>query len=960
MNISTAKVISEKREYPAGALRYVREGATNGEWSVYASSVNCERKPEIAELYIFGAEYFRIYIGGKFCTEYSIRSYIFRRAYEVLDIADYLSEGENDITVIACETGEEKRSGFSLELSIDGEFAPLSWRARAYKAVIPPMTYTLSNYIEYFDSSLDDALSPAADVRWGGVRTAEAVSEPFTELVQSRQKAQTRTVYSPHTVVAAEAFSEEKGYETDLCGDGNYCIFASNISCTDDCNITIREIGAMGICIDGGEIKSDEEILLSVGTHFITVLSKWTVSVCICGEGFDIASPIGGKWAVCRVAKAKGGMVYPWNEPKKEDIVPDEALKILHTKDFESLPETRIVANTAPFSLLNRVKMRKYISVPDGFCDEKLAAASPREVASESRGIVNPDGAHSGGATVVSPSPFGAELILDYGTEKVGLVGFDVTAPQGTEIEFMTFEMITESGIRYMGPGSCGSVRCNDGRTRFLSNKKRGFRYLALYFPPCDGEIKLYSADMLETRYPAEAAGDFVSDDKRLCDIYKISVDTAKSCMMDSYVDCPGCEQNVWVGDAAVTAEVNMTCFGEREFDKRYLDMIGDSTDDGVRRVYRTNNPRFLAKKNIVCACFPTFPEGGIPIWSLSWAEQVVSHFMHFGEGENTEKNLRDLDECFNRFFIQTNDRGLLSIDGAWNLIEWADNDLMPCGEVTANNMMLSGVLASAANMYELCGNAEKAEFYREKSRAYRDAVNAYCWDESEHAYVDTVRDEYAYKEYVRFCTEKGREILSFDDYMSLSRVSAQTNTFALLYDCADGDRAEYCKEILLESVKDGNYVSGSPSSVIPNQPKKRVGIGTPFFLYYTLRALYKLGYYDVALGVIRRDWGAMLDDGLKNCVEAFRMKNGEWGRSAAHAWSASPAAFIAEEVLGIKPAKPGYTEFTVAPHACGITKAYGYVPTPYGNIQIKWTVDESGETDIVCHAPAECKRVEK
>ena len=86
--------------------------------------------------------------------------------------------------------------------------------------------------------------------------------------------------------------------------------------------------------------------------------------------------------------------------------------------------------------------------------------------------------------------------------------------------------------------------------------------------------------------------------------------------------------------------------------------------------------------------------------------------------------------------------------------------------------------------MYELIGNAEKAEFYREKSRAYRDAVNAYCWDDGEHAYVDTVRDEYAYKEYVRFCTEKGREILSFDDYTSLSRVSAQTNTFAFLYVC--------------------------------------------------------------------------------------------------------------------------------------------------------------------------------
>lgn len=256
MNISTAKVISEKREYPAGALRYVREGATNGEWSIYISSVNCEKKPENAELYIFGAEYFRVYIGGKFCTEYSIRSYIFRRAYEVLDVTDYLSEGNNDIIVVACETGEEKRSGFSLELLIDGEFASLSWKTRPYKAVIAPMTYTLSNYAENFDAALDDVFSPSDSVHYGNIKTAVAVSEPFAELVQSRQKAQTRTVYSPHAVIAAEAFSDEKGYETDLCGDGNYCIFASNIICAEDCGIIVRAIGARGVCIDGEDIKN--------------------------------------------------------------------------------------------------------------------------------------------------------------------------------------------------------------------------------------------------------------------------------------------------------------------------------------------------------------------------------------------------------------------------------------------------------------------------------------------------------------------------------------------------------------------------------------------------------------------------------------------------------------------------------------------------------------------------------
>lgn len=960
MFIKTAKVISEKREYPKGAKRICREGAFGGEWSVYRSSFDCAALPSKAEIYMFGAEYFRVYIGGKFCTEYSIRSYIFRRAYEVLDITEYISESKNDIVVVACESGEEKRSGFSLELSLDDAVVALDWQTRKYEAVIPPMTYMLSNYIEHFDAAKDDALVASGTFSWSGVKTLDAVSEPFSELVQSRQKEQTRIVYSPHKTVAAEAFFDDKGYEAELCGDGSYSVFASNIHCDGDITVRICQFGATEVCIDGAKADCDNDIELSSGVHLITVLSGGNVSIRICGEGFEVSSPIGGKWAVCKIQKAKTGMVYPWNEPKRVTVVPEEANRIFHTKSFDLLPENKLVATVAPMSLFSKIKMRKHISCSDGFCDEKLSSVSPREERTDPRGITNPDGAHSGGAVVIAPSKLGADLILDYGCERVGLVGFDVEAPEGTEIEFMTFEMITGSGIRYMGPGSCGNVKCREGRTRFLSNKKRGFRYLALYFPPCEGEIKLCSSDMIETRYPAEVVGEFVSDDKRLCDIYKISVDTAKSCMMDSYVDCPGCEQNVWTGDAAVTAEVNMTCFGEKEFDERYLDMIGDSTDDGVRRIYRTNNPRFLAKKNIVCACFPTFPEGGIPIWSLSWANQVVSHFMHFGKGENTEKNLRDLDECFNRFFIQTNDRGLLSIDGAWNLIEWADNDLMPCGEVTANNMMLSGVLASVAGMHELLGNTEKAEFYRGKSKAYRDAVNAYCWDVNEHAYADTVRDEYAYREYVRFCTEKGREVLSMDDYMSLSRISAQTNTFALLYDCADGERAEYCKQILLDSVKDGNYVSGSPSSVLPNQVKKRVGIGTPFFLYYTLRTLYKLGYYDIALGVIRRDWGAMIDDGLKNCVEAFRMKNGEWGRSAAHAWSASPAVFIAEEVLGVKPVKPGYTEFTVAPHACGVSKAYGYVPTPYGNIQVKWTVGDDGKTEIICHAPAECKRVEK
>ena len=163
--------------------------------------------------------------------------------------------------------------------------------------------------------------------------------------------------------------------------------------------------------------------------------------------------------------------------------------------------------------------------------------------------------------------------------------------------------------------------------------------------------------------------------------------------------------------------------------------------------------------------------------------------------------------------------------------------------------------------------------------------------------------------------------------------------------------------DILLKSVEHGNYLSGTPANILPFQEKKLVGIGSPFFLYFTLKTLYKLGYHDVATNVIRRDWGDMYDDGFTTCVETFRLPNGEWGRSVAHAWSASPAIFLMTEVLGIKPVKPGYTEFAIEPHPTGLEFARGAVPTPYGNISVEWTCKD-GKLEILCEAPAECKRI--
>ena len=111
-----------------------------------------------------------------------------------------------------------------------------------------------------------------------------------------------------------------------------------------------------------------------------------------------------------------------------------------------------------------------------------------------------------------------------------------------------------------------------------------------------------------------------------------------------------------------------------------------------------------------------------------------------------------------------------------------------------------------------------------------------------------------------------------------------------------------------------------------------------------------------------------VLNANLGNCWETALLYNfgkfdgespaGEWGRSAAHAWSASPAIFCMTEILGIKPTKPAYEEFTVIPHPCGLKYAKGAVPTPYGNISVEWEI-QNGKPIINISAPNKCKRVE-
>lgn len=76
-------------------------------------------------------------------------------------------------------------------------------------------------------------------------------------------------------------------------------------------------------------------------------------------------------------------------------------------------------------------------------------------------------------------------------------------------------------------------------------------------------------------------------------------------------------------------------------------------------------------------------------------------------------------------------------------------------------------------------------------------------------------------------------------------------------------------------------------------------------------------------------------------------------------AWSAAPAVYLPEQILGIYPLEPGYQKFRIAPFASDLEWARGSVATAHGPIYVAWQRTDDGAITIDWTAPDECQRVD-
>ncbi|MGN0846010.1 MAG: alpha-L-rhamnosidase C-terminal domain-containing protein [Kiritimatiellia bacterium] len=116
---------------------------------------------------------------------------------------------------------------------------------------------------------------------------------------------------------------------------------------------------------------------------------------------------------------------------------------------------------------------------------------------------------------------------------------------------------------------------------------------------------------------------------------------------------------------------------------------------------------------------------------------------------------------------------------------------------------------------------------------------------------------------------------------------------------------------------------------------------------FQALAARGKFEYGDAAGGlkaIEDHNWYKLLDPawkGAQTVTECMGLNRSGWG-DESHPDTAIAGIFSAY-VLGVVPTEPGFRRFAVRPQPAGLTWAEGVVPTPHGEIRLRWDRDGAG-----------------
>jgi Bacterial alpha-L-rhamnosidase C-terminal domain/Bacterial alpha-L-rhamnosidase 6 hairpin glycosidase domain len=323
-------------------------------------------------------------------------------------------------------------------------------------------------------------------------------------------------------------------------------------------------------------------------------------------------------------------------------------------------------------------------------------------------------------------------------------------------------------------------------------------------------------------------------------------------------------------------------------------------------------------------------PGGGIPVGPLDggqlvfadsgayWIEDLYDYVLYTGDLALAQQLWPDLVELMDVWYpAQIGPAGLVV-----NSLGPLDYGLIPrLGTVVSYyNALYVRTLTLASDIAGWLNEPAAVATWRARIGPVASAFAGAFWDGEAHAFVDSTAGPVVHPE--------------------------DGNVFAILAGLAAPRQARSALDYLSyhdagpygATIADNDSWDGAPWG---DQASQRV---YPFISYFEVLARYEVGFDDSALALIRREWGNMAEQSstMWETVGASGTSPVGSNPSWDHGWSSGAAPALTNEVLGIRPASPGFATFAAVPHPSGLSWARGAMPTPHGTITFSWTSTKS------------------
>lgn len=508
----------------------------------------------------------------------------------------------------------------------------------------------------------------------------------------------------------------------------------------------------------------------------------------------------------------------------------------------------------------------------------------------------------------------GIILHLDMGREYVGQVALECVTESGGTIDVGWAEYLGEAGYPKLvckGVSYADRLEVPDGRACYRPSGFSGMRYLSLFFRGFTGSIEIEKLGVIASEPdltftpPATFGGD------KLDAIFELCHYTNRIGTQEAIMDCPTREQSTYIGDGHPVAHwVSLISGDVRHWRRLMVDQFHRQAPNGLLRsaAYSGRDDTLIDYSLIGVIGTRDFLQSTGEVETVrplvEPCRRVVDYFEKrldanglFGEdwrsmdhSDSTWEHVYDPSlprlEC-HTLFIDHPGMG-------WHNIGAPGIDRS--GTNAAINALLCLTHEAMADLEQRTGEPGRVDHHRQRIDQITAAGGEAFVDIDQRCFVDGVAD--------------GRH---------LTRVSQQTNTWALLAGWAD-DKPELIEGII-------NHVLLKPGP--------EVARSGPYFWLYGLPLLARYGRHQEALDLIREQWQPMLDGGATALWETY--DGGEYD-SWCHPWAAAPMPFLLRHILGLPTDHQCGETIRMAPRCDLLPSASGRVITRQGPIEIEWS----------------------